>query len=240
MKNILGCLRRADEKFNMIEDGDVVAVGLSGGKDSAVMLHALSLYKRFSKKKYELVAVCVNLGFEGFNKELLQDMCDKLEVKLSIVDTEIGKIVFDVRQEKNPCALCANLRKGAFYKEAKRLNATKAVFAHHRDDVVETFFMSMLYESRLNVFRPVTYLSRADITLIRPFIYVDEQHIKKVVEKIGVPVIKNACPSCGNTKREEIKQLFDKLNGTYPGIRERVMTAIDGTDNYKLWDKMGE
>ena len=237
MKHTLGCLRRADEKFNMINEGDEIAVGLSGGKDSALLLYALNIYRKFSKKNYSIVAISVDLGFSCFDEALLQKMCDEIDVKLHVVKTHIGKVVFDERQEKNPCALCAKLRKGAFYKKAKELNCNKAAFAHHMDDVIETFLMSLIFESRLNTFCPTTYLSRRDITLIRPFIYLEEAHIKKTVKSLELPVIQNSCPACGNTKRQEIKELISGLGKSYSGFKKSLINSIDSYDKYHLWDK---
>ncbi|MEZ4358152.1 MAG: tRNA 2-thiocytidine biosynthesis TtcA family protein [Eubacteriales bacterium] len=237
MKHTLGCLRRADEKFSMIDEGDKIAVGLSGGKDSALLLHALNVYRKFSRKKYSIVAISVDLGFEGFDEAALQKMCDKTDVELHIVKTSIGKIVFDIRQEKNPCSLCAKLRKGAFYKKAKELNCNKAAFAHNMDDVIETFFMSLIFESRLNTLSPVTYLSKRDITLIRPFIYLEETHIKRTVENVGLSTIKNSCPACGNTKRQEIKELISSFSEDYLDFKKSVIHSIDSIEKYHLWDK---
>ena len=235
MKYTLSQLRKADERFHMIEEGDRIAVGLSGGKDSALLLHALSVYQKFSRKKYELTAICVDLGF-GLDESALADLCRTREIPLEIVHTEIGRIVFEERKEKNPCALCAKLRKGAFYRVAKELSCNKAAFAHHADDVSETFLMSLIYERRINTFTPVTYLSRQDVTLVRPFVLLEESHIRSTAKKLGLQVVKNACPSCGNTKREEMKRLLDALSLTYPDIRKSLKNAISKPESYHLWD----
>lgn len=237
MKYTLGCMRRADNDFNMIKDGDRIAIGISGGKDSTLMLHAFHLYRYFSPKKFTIHALMVDLGFPGFDASPLKFLCESLNIPMTVVHTNIGAVVFDTRKEKNPCALCAKLRKGAFNSKARELGLNKAAFAHHREDVLETFLMSLLYEARINTFSPVTYLSRSKITLIRPFIYLSEKHIISVVKKTELPVIQNSCPACGNTTRQEIKELFKELSKKYPKAREMMLTALRNTAKYNLWDK---
>ena len=171
MRKILGALRRADEHFSMIAPGDRIAVGLSGGKDSMLLLYALHLYQKYTKKDYALLAVTVDLGFGNYATDVMQAYADGLGVPLHILKTNISEIVFDIRKEKNPCSLCAKMRKGAFYEKAKELLCTKAAFAHHGDDVIETLLMSLMYEGRMNTFSPKSYLSRRDITLVRPFVF---------------------------------------------------------------------
>jgi tRNA 2-thiocytidine biosynthesis protein TtcA len=239
MKYTLGCMRRADEDFHMIQDGDRIAVGVSGGKDSALLLYAFSLYRRFSQKKFSLEALTVDLGFGDFDAAPLRDLCQRLEVPYHVIPTGIGPVVFDTRKEKNPCALCAKLRKGAFYAAAGELGLNKAAYAHHRDDVLETLVMSLLYEGRINTFSPVTHLSRSGITLIRPFIYLSEKHIISTVKREGLPVAKNACPACGKTKRTEMKELLRDLTKRYPKAKDRMISALRNTGSYNLWDKAG-
>jgi tRNA(Ile)-lysidine synthase TilS/MesJ len=226
MKKILGALRRADERFSLIENGDTIAVGLSGGKDSMVMLRALALYKLFSKKDYGLVAVMVDLGFGGADPAAVAAFAEENGVPLHILKTQIGEIVFDVRKEKNPCALCAKMRKGAFYARAKELGCNKAAFAHHMEDAIETFLLSMLYESRLHTFAPKTYLSRQDITLIRPLIFAAEKDIVAVREKYGIPVLKNPCPADGHTKREEAKEILSYLCEKRMNAKQSIFKAV--------------
>ncbi len=226
MKKILGALRRADERFSLIEDGDKIAVGLSGGKDSMVMLRALVLYKLFSKKEYGLVAVMVDLGFGGTDPTEIQAFAGSCGVPLHILKTQIGEIVFEARAEKNPCALCAKMRKGAFYAYAKELNCNKAAFAHHMEDAIETFLMSMLYESRLHTFAPKTYLSRQDITLIRPLIFAAEKDIVAARIKYGIPVLENPCPANGHTKREEAKEILSYLCGKRINAKQSIFKAV--------------
>ncbi|MEG0914351.1 MAG: tRNA 2-thiocytidine biosynthesis TtcA family protein, partial [Christensenellaceae bacterium] len=181
MRKVLGALRKADERFHLIQQGDKIAVGLSGGKDSMLLLRALKLYQLFSKKEYELIALSVDLGFGNFETDIMQGYAKSLDVPLEIIKTDISEIVFDIRKEKNPCSLCAKMRKGALYERAKALGCNKAAFAHHADDVIQTFLMSMMYEARINTFSPKTYLSRSDITLIRPFIFARERDIAGTV-----------------------------------------------------------
>jgi len=168
----------------------------------------------------------------------LQALCESIHIPMTVVNTNIGTVVFDKRQEKNPCALCAKLRKGAFYNKAQELGLNKAAFAHHREDVLETLLMSLFYEARINTFSPVTHLSKTGITLIRPFIYLSEKHIISVVKKNNLPVIKNSCPACGNTKRQEMKELFKELTKKYPKCKEMMLSALRNTEKYNLWDKI--
>ena len=175
MKKVLGCLRRACEEFDMIKSGDKIAVGVSGGKDSILLLYALTLYRRYMKIDYELFGVTVDLGFEGFDTAPIRDFLQSIGVAYHVEKTDIAQVVFDIRKEPNPCSLCAKMRKGAFYEAAARLGCNKAAFAHNQEDLLETLLMSMIYEGKLGVFSPVTYMSRADITLIRPFIYLPEK-----------------------------------------------------------------
>ena len=237
MRRLLGALRRADERFQMIQNGDKIAVGVSGGKDSMAMLYALTLYKLFSKKEYELIALCVDLGFESYNTDIIQQYCDRLETPLTIIKTQIAEIVFDIRKEKNPCALCAKMRKGALYERAVDLGCNKAAFAHHANDVTETLLMSMMYESRLNTFSPKTYLSRRDITLIRPLILADEADIKGAVHANNIPIAKNPCPIDFSTKREQTKELLRHLNTLEKRSSSNIFKAISNPDTYNLWNK---
>ncbi len=240
MRKILGALRRADEKFHLIEHGDRIAVGLSGGKDSMLLLYALTLYRRFSKKDYSLHAVCVDLGFGNYDTGVMQEYADRLAVPLTVISTQISEIVFDIRKEKNPCSLCAKMRKGALYERAKTLCCNKAAFAHHADDVVETFLMSLMYEARINTFSPKSYLSRRDITLIRPFVLLRETEIVSAVGRNAVPVAKNPCPIDFSTKRQQTKELLASLDAVHANTSENMLHAIFSTDTYNLWNKAFE
>ena len=226
MRKILGALRRADEKFHMINEGDCIAVGLSGGKDSLVLLYALSLYKLYIKKNYTIIPITVDLGFGNFDTAQLKSFCADMSLDLHVVKTDIGKIVFDIRKEKNPCSLCAKMRKGAFYSKAKELLCNKAAFAHHADDAADTFLLSLLYESNINTLKPVTYLSRQDITLLRPLILSRESDIIDAQKKFSMPIVKNPCPASGNTKREEIKEIEKLLSRYNPDAKDSILRAV--------------
>ncbi len=226
MQQILSLVRRAVQDYNMIEDGDRVAVGISGGKDSLTLLAALRAMQRFYPKKYELEAITVSLGFEGMDFSPVREFCDKIGVHYTIVETDIGQIIFDERKEKNPCALCAKMRKGALNSKVDELGCNKIALGHNRDDVIETFLMALLYEGRIHCFSPYTYLSRRKIASIRPLIYVPERDVKGFAKREGLPVVKNKCRADGNTSREEIKNMVKKLGKRYDHFEDRTFNAI--------------
>lgn len=236
MKQVLGYLRRADEDFNMISENDRIAVGLSGGKDSMALLYALYLYRNFSRHKYEISAFTADLGFPGFDTRLIGDYCASLGITHTLVKTNIAKVVFDARQESNPCALCSKLRKGTLFTEIKKQGYSKCAFAHHREDAIETLLLGVLYAGQLATFKPVTYLDRKGVTLIRPFVYLPEKEIKAAVKKHGIPVAANPCPANGNTKRQEIKSLLTQICASKPNAREMILTALKNSPQYSLWD----
>ena len=236
MKTVLGCVRKADTDFDMIAPGDRVAVGISGGKDSLLLLYALSLYRKFSHKDFTLHAITLKMGLEPFDVAPIAALCEKLEVPYPVIATEIAHIIFDVRKESNPCALCAKMRRGALNDAALELGCNKLALGHHRDDAIETLLMSLLFEGRLHTFHPNTYLSRRNITVIRPMIYVPEKHVKHMVRELDLPLVKNPCPADGNSKREEIKQLIRTLSKDYPQIKDYMLSALRNTDQYGLWD----
>ncbi len=238
MRKILGAIRRADEKFNLIAPKDRIAIGLSGGKDSMLLLYALQLYKMYIKKDYEITAINIDLGFGNFNYKALTDYTTKLEIPLEIVKTDISDIVFNIRKEKNPCSLCAKMRKGAFYETAQRLGCNKSAFAHHADDASQTFLMSLMYEARINTFSPKAFMSRSGVTLIRPLICVEEKDIITAVKKYEIPVAKNPCPIDFSTKREQAKQLICHLNTLNENSGKNIFNAILNTSTYNLWDKI--
>lgn len=226
MQQILSLVRRAVQDYNMIDDGDRIAVGISGGKDSLTLLTALSAMRRFYPKKYELEAITVSLGFEGMDFSPVQRLCDELGVSYTIVETDIGQIIFDERKESNPCALCAKMRKGALNTKAEELGCNKIALGHNKNDVIETFLMALLYEGRIHCFSPRTYLSRKKITSIRPLIYVPERDVKGFANKSGLPVVKNRCKADGNTSREEIKNMVKSLSLRYDHFEDRTFNAI--------------
>lgn len=237
LKKILGKLRRAVDDFNMIQDGDRIAVGLSGGKDSTLLLHALKNYQRFSPQKFDLCAITINMGLDNYDPSPLISMCRELDIEYKIVDTYIGKLLFDVRKEKNPCSLCANMRRGALHNTAKEMGVNKLALGHHMNDAVETMLLSMFYEGRISTFSPVTYLSRKDLYLIRPFIYIEEYEVKGAIKKYNLPVVKNPCPANGFTQREYIKDLLKKLHKDIPDLEQHILGAIMNVDQVNVWDK---
>ncbi len=218
--------RKALEDYGMIAEGDKIAVGVSGGKDSLAMLYALSGIRRFYPLSFELFAVTVDLGFENLNLDKIADLCGELEVPYHIVKTDIGKIIFEDRKETSPCSLCAKMRKGALNQAMKELGCGKVAYAHHRDDVVETMLLSLIYEGRFHCFAPVTYLDRMDMTVIRPLIYVQESDVIGFVNRYDVPVVKSPCPADGHTKREYAHLLLQQLNRENPGVKERMFHAV--------------
>ena len=235
MKEILGCIRRADQDFGMIEDGDRVAVGVSGGKDSLLLLYALSLYRRFSPHPFTLQAVTLTMGLEPFNLSGVQALCDRLEVPYVVRETQIGRIVFEERREKNPCALCAKMRRGALNDLCRELGVTKLALGHHRDDALETLLMSLLYEGRLHTFQPVTRFDRTPVVQIRPLIYAPEKVIVHYARRLDLPVVASPCPANGRTKREDMKDLLDLICRRVPNARELMLSALRTTEQYGLW-----
>ena len=211
LQRVLSEVRKAVDDYRMIAEGDKIAVGISGGKDSLTLLYALSSLRRFYPHPFELVAVTVDLGFANLDLSEIKKLCEKLEVPYTVVKTQIGQIVFEQRQENNPCALCAKMRKGALNEAMKQLGCNKIAYAHHMDDVVETMMLSLLYEGRFHTFSPVTYLDDTGLTVIRPLIYMKEADVIGFVRKYEVPVVKSPCPVDGHTKREYVKQLLSSL-----------------------------
>lgn len=229
LQRLMSLTRKAIDDYQMIEEGDKIAVGISGGKDSLALLYSLAGLRRFYPKKFTLEAITIDLGFEGFDLTAIKELCKTLDVPYTIVKTEIGEIIFKDRKETNPCSLCAKMRKGSFNEEAKKLGCNKSAYAHHRDDVIETMLLSLIYEGRYYTFSPVTYLDRMDITLIRPLLYVNEADIIGFKNLYDLPVKKNPCPADGYTKREYAKNLIHQLNEDSPGVTDRLFHAvIDG------------
>ena len=226
LQQLLSVTRKAIDDYQMIHDNDKIAIGISGGKDSLALLYALSNLRRFYPHKFDLVAVTVDLGFDNLNLDKIIELCNDLQVPYHIVKTDIGKIIFEDRKEKNPCSLCAKMRKGALNEAMKEIKCNKIAYAHHKDDVIETMLMSLIYEGRIHTFNPVTYLDRMDLTVIRPLIYMNEADVIGFVNKYEVPVVKSPCPADGHTKREYIKQLLRQINIDKPGVKERMFTAI--------------
>ena len=237
MKTVLGCVRKADKDFDMIASGDRIAVGVSGGKDSLMLLEALALYRRFSGKDFEIRPCMITLGLEPYDTSKIEARCAELGIPLTIRKTEIAKIIFDVRQEKNPCALCAKMRRGVLTDTARELGCGKLALGHHREDVLETLMMSLIFEGRIHTFHPVTYLSRSGITVIRPLVYVPEKHIIHMKKVLDLPVLANPCPADRNTRRQEMKELLASLAKKYPNVRELMLSALRNPAQYGLWDR---
>lgn len=236
MKKTLGCLRRADQDWNLINDGDKIAIGISGGKDSLLMTRALSLYKQFSKKNFEIVGITVDLGLKPFDLSPVTQYCESIGVEYHIVSTEIGDIIFNIRKEKNPCSLCAKMRKGSLYDKAVELGCNKIALGHHKDDLIDTFFLSMIYEGQLNALKPIFHLSRCGLTAIRPLIYLPEAHVINSISRLSLPVTNSPCPANGKTKRDEIRKLVKHLCVEYPDFKDKVFLALYNKENYNIWD----
>lgn len=230
LQKLLSYVRRAVEDYNMIEQGDKIAVGISGGKDSICLLLALKNLQRFYTKQFELEAITVSLGLPNANYDDIQRFCDEIGVNYTVVNTDIGQIIFEERKEKNPCSLCAKMRKGALNDMAEQLNCNKVALGHNKDDIVETFFMSLFYEGRIHCFSPVSFLDRKQIYSIRPLMYVPEPEIKGFIQKNGISIVKNPCIADGNTKRQETKQLLYSLSKDYKNLQEKVFGAIQRSD----------
>ena len=235
MQKILGQMRKAVEEFHMIEEGDRIAVALSGGKDSITLLMALKNLQRFYPKKFELIAITVNPGFEFFDTSILYDICKEIDVELVVAESHIKEIVFDIRKEKNPCSLCANLRRGILNTTAIEHNCNKIALAHNEDDVLETFLMNVLYTGNISTFAPVSYMDRSKMTLIRPLIYVSEKQTNSFIKRKEITIMPKACPMDGFSKREEIKQLLYNLSKQIPHVRANMYGAIKRS-KIKGWD----
>ena len=230
MNRILSLVRRCVEDYEMIAPGDRIAVGVSGGKDSLLLLAALAKLREFYPVPYELEAVTLDMGhadgYPGMDFSPIARYCQELGVPYTLLTSEIHHIIFDLRREKNPCSMCAKMRRGALHSALQERGIHKIALGHHYDDAVETFFMSLIFEGRLSCFQPVTWLDRTQITQIRPMLYCGEQLIRHTAERLNLPVAHNPCPANGNTKRQEIKELIYELNGRYPGLKARAFGAM--------------
>ena len=226
LQQLLSYVRRAIDDYQMIDDGDRIAVGVSGGKDSLALLYALKELRRFYPKKFDIEAISVDLGFGNIDFEKIRSFTDSLGVEYSIAKTDIAEVVFNQRNEKSPCSLCAKMRKGALNTMAKEHGCNKTAFGHHKDDIVNTMLLSLLFEGRFYSFKPVTYLDRMDLTLIRPLMYVEEADIIGFVNKYNLQILKNPCPVDGETKRQYAKELANQLNRDHPGAKERMFRAV--------------
>ena len=226
MQHILSLVRRCVEDYHMIEEGDTLAVGVSGGKDSVLTLAALARLRTFYPKRFDLVALTIDSGAPGMDFSPIARLCRDLEVPYHLIPVPIYEIVFVHRKEKNPCSLCAKLRRGALSTEMNRLGLNKIALGHHYDDAVETMLMSLFWEGRIGCFQPVTYLDRSQVTQIRPLLYVQERDVRGAVRRLDLPVVANPCPANGNTKREEAKELLRQLERQFPHLRTKIFGAM--------------
>lgn len=236
LQQLLSYTRKAVDDYQMIQSGDKIAIGVSGGKDSLTLLYALKHLQRFYPNKFDLIAITVNLGYPEFHTDRISALCKELDVSYYVVDTEIANIIFEERKEASPCSLCAKMRKGAFNDKANALGCNKVAYAHHRDDIIETMLLSLIYEGRFYSFAPITYLNRMDLTVIRPMMYVPEVDVIGFTRRYQLPVEKNPCPKDGYTRREYVKQLLRQLNLDNPGVKNRMFTAIIN-GNIPGWSK---
>jgi len=226
MRKTLGCIRKAVQDYNMINENEHICVAVSGGKDSMILLKALRNFMYFSPVKFTLSAICIDVGFKNNNFNKLEEFCKSIDVPLNIVKTDIAKIVFEKRREKNPCSLCSKMKRAALNEAALSMGSNKIALGHHRDDFIESFLLSLLYEGRIHTFKPVTYLDRSGVYAIRPMLYAKEKDIIHAVKTENIPIIKSGCPADGFTKREEMKELMKKLKSQIPRVDERMFTAI--------------
>lgn len=237
LQKMLSITRKGIEKYKMIKDGDKIAVGISGGKDSLALLKTLAEFRRFSPYHYDLVAITVDLNFKDNPTDYtpIIEFCKELNVPYIIEKTDIGEIVFDVRKETNPCSLCSKMRKGALYDVAVKNGCNKVAIGHHADDLIDTFLLSLLFEGRLSTFAPKSYLSKTNLVLIRPMIMLTEGEVSSFSKNL--PVVKSKCPMDKNTKREYAKDLVKNIGADVKNVRDMVYTAITHPERYNLFDK---
>ena len=226
LNEFTGVIRRAVDDYNMIEEGDKIAVGVSGGKDSLLLLLALHHLQGYYPRHFDLEAITIELGFEGMDFTPVAELCRELDIPYTCLKTDIKEVVFDVRKEDNPCSLCAKMRRGALNDAIRQRGISKLALGHHFDDAVETFMLSLLFEGRLSCFRPVTYLDRSGITQIRPMIYAGELKISNLAQELQLPVVENPCPQDKGSKRYEVKQLLKTLGQDYPDMRSKIFGAM--------------
>ncbi len=238
MKRILSLMRKAIEEYNMIDDGDKIAVCLSGGKDSVAMLHAFKNLQIFYPKKFELIAITVDPGFEFFDNDLLRKICADVNVPLFIEKSNAKEIIFDIRKEKNPCSLCANLRRGIINSAAIREGCNKIALGHNEDDALETFLLNLFYTGSIGTFAPVSFMDRSNITLIRPLVYTPEKEMRRYVKRNNVTIMPKVCPMDGTSKREDMKQFLVDFAKTIPSVRANLIGAIHrNIDGWKVEKK---
>lgn len=240
MQKLLGLMRKAIIDYNMINDGDHVAVGISGGKDSIVLLALLNRYRKFSNEKFTLSAINVNMNFKDTNQtevDNLKRYCEEIDVPLYIVDTNLAELIFEERKEKRPCSLCSKMRRGALNTKANEIGANKIALGHHVDDALETLFLSLTHEGRISTFPPIAYMSRTDKYVIRPMIYLEERQIVNCQRKYDLPVVFNPCPMDKHSEREYVKRLIEQIDSDVEGSKLQMIRAITNPDRNNLWDK---
>jgi len=237
LQQLLSPARRAIEQYNMICDGDKIAVGLSGGKDSIALLCIMAGLKRFYPKKFDLCAITIDMGFD-FDKneiEAIKNLCDELGVEWIVEKTDIAQIIFEERKESSPCSLCSKMRRGALCTVASKYGYNKIALGHHADDLIETFYLSMFYEGRLSTFAPVTYMSRTNMSVIRPMILIEEKDVAAFAK--DKPILHNPCPADKTTQRQYIKDLLSNVKKDIPFVKKRILGAITSPERYNLFDK---
>lgn len=235
MQKLLSKMRQAINDYKLIEDGDKIAVGLSGGKDSLTLLHLLNSYRKFSPEKFELIVITLNPG--KVDNSPLHKLCEKLQIEFHEIQTDIQEIVFGIKKENNPCSLCAKLRRGILHSTAQSLGCNKIALGHHKDDAIETLMLSLSYEGRINCFSPKTLMEKNEVTLIRPMVYILESSIKRIAKKYNFPIITNPCPVDKKTKREDIKNLIYELDNRIPGFKKNLFGALTNSKELFIWDK---
>lgn len=236
MQQILGLVRRCIEDYNMIAEGDEIAVGVSGGKDSLLTLAALARLREFYPKPFTLSAITLDMGMPGMDFSPIADYCAGIGVPFTLAQAPVYQLLFEERQEKNPCSLCAKLRRGALNTALTERGIKKIALGHHYDDAVETLLMNLLFEGRIGCFQPVTYLDRTGVTQIRPLLYAEEREVRNAVNRLELPVVKNTCPVDGGTRRQEVKELIEQLGESYPGLKKKIFGAIQRYPLYG-WDR---
>ena len=226
LQRLMSQTRKAIDVYELIEENDKIAIGISGGKDSLALLYAMNGLKKYYPKKFTIYAVTVDLGFDNIDFGKIREICKSLNIPYECIKTEISTIVFHERNETNPCSLCAKMRKGALNVRMKELGCNKIAYAHHKDDVINTMLLSLFYEGRFHTFSPKTYMDDVNLTVIRPFVFTYEADIIGFINKYNIPVLKSPCPVDGHTKREYTKQLLKQIAKENPGVKERIFSAI--------------
>ena len=239
MQKLLGISRRAIADYGMISDGDKIAIGISGGKDSVTLLAVLAHYKKFSTEKFDLIAINIDLGFEDTSQvevQALKDYCKSIDVELIIHKTDIANVIFNERKEKSPCSLCSKMRRGALNTIALEHGCNKLALGHHADDILETMLMSLFYEGRFSTFSPVSYMDRTGMTLIRPFLYAEEKCISSTAKKLNLPIVHNPCPKDKHSVRTDMKDFISDIDFKKRGTKQLMLGAIFNPERNNLWD----